>query len=125
MRHTTGKIFEHVIHGDAHSPRIQGLPPRLPGSIVMMPEYVISLTLFENLVPGNEKRAFPSEVTCPPPPGVEDAALPTLYGNHQLPELPGANPPAPWLAGRRRQGAGIGGSGGHRKVLAKRIPFAR
>jgi hypothetical protein len=25
----------------------------------MMSEYVISVTLFENLVPGNEKRAFP------------------------------------------------------------------
>jgi hypothetical protein len=53
------------------------LPPRLPGSIVMMSEYVISLTLFENLVPGNEKRAFPSEVTSPPPFGAFQK-LPTL-----------------------------------------------
>jgi hypothetical protein len=41
------------------NPRTQGLPPRLPGSIVMMLEYVIRPTLFENPVPGNRKRASP------------------------------------------------------------------
>jgi hypothetical protein len=39
------------------SPRTQGLPPRLPGSIVMMSEYFIVLTLFENPVPSNRKLA--------------------------------------------------------------------
>jgi len=39
------------------NPRTQGLPPRLPGSIVMISEYVILLTLFENAVPSNRKLA--------------------------------------------------------------------
>jgi hypothetical protein len=39
------------------SPRTQGLPPRFPGSIVMMSEYVMLLTVFENPVPSNRKLA--------------------------------------------------------------------
>jgi hypothetical protein len=38
--HSAGQIFEHVIHSDAQA-RTQSLPPLLPGSIVMIPAYVI------------------------------------------------------------------------------------
>ena len=54
-----------------------------------MSEYVISLTLFENLVPGNEKRAFPSEVTCQTPSRRVSAALPASPRRSALTGQPG------------------------------------
>jgi hypothetical protein len=38
--HSAGQTFEHVIHSDAQA-RTQSLPPLLPGSMVMIPAYVI------------------------------------------------------------------------------------
>jgi hypothetical protein len=60
------------------SPRTQGLPPRLPGSIVMMPEYVIVFTLLENLVPGNRKFAVLACQRGPPHAGIVRGALAVL-----------------------------------------------
>jgi hypothetical protein len=53
MRHTTGEVFQHVIRSDAQP--ADAWLSALPGSIVMISEYVMSLTLFENPAPGNWK----------------------------------------------------------------------
>ena len=50
LRHTRSKIFQNIIDRDFRNPRIHGLPPLFPGSIVIMSLNCMGHTPFNNNV---------------------------------------------------------------------------